>query len=161
VLARVYVHRVGATLGTYLEFYFTDRRDGWELRGRRVEINFNETREARGKFFRLARPREPQRKSQFLPTYVCGETCSSLSLARTKISANSTAETKEVLLQTRLAILKKLFNPVSLTCNGTALRAISRKIATARRDFVYLIDNAVRKCRNKRETLAESHSWWT
>lgn len=100
---------VGATLGTYLEFYFTDRKDGWELRGRRVEINFDEMREARDKFFRLVRPREPQRKSLFLPAYVCGRLVSSLfrSLAREHWRI-LLLKLKEVLLRTRLVILKRL-----------------------------------------------------
>lgn len=42
---------------------------------------------------------------------------------------NKTSNTRGILL------------PISLTCNVTALRAISRKIANAHRDFVYLINN--------------------
>lgn len=68
----------------HLRFCFTSRKDGWEVRGRRVEINFDETRSLSGKFFfffhsAIRKPRASQRKSRFPPVHVRGKFTPSLS----------------------------------------------------------------------------------
>jgi len=122
---------VGTILGTYLEFYFTDRKDGWELRGRRVEINFNETRGTRGKFFSFS---ETERTSKEKPvsTSLCVREKLTPSLFRSckdigefycwsegGFASNEAGNTKETLPPTHLFNLQRYCTSCNFTedCN--------------------------------------------